>query len=67
METQTLTTTQYREQLSTIIQQELTNLPTLLADLSPKERAGLILKLLPYVLPKKDNSAGGVWGDSWDN
>ena len=43
-----------RETLSATVEQELANLPALLADLTPKERLTFVCKILPYVMAKKE-------------
>jgi len=44
-----------REALKVLISNELEQLPTLLSSLEPKERLEMLVKLLPYVVPKVDN------------
>ena len=41
-----------REILFEIITNEIHNLPSLLEELEPRERAYILTKLLPYILPK---------------
>lgn len=41
-----------REILFEIITNEINNLPSLLEELEPRERAYILTKLLPYILPK---------------
>ena len=43
-----------RETLSEIVKKELDNLPSLLEDMKVKERIQIVIKLLPFVLPKPD-------------
>lgn len=43
-----------REILSGIVKKELDNLPKLLEDMEVKERIQIIIKLLPFVLPKPE-------------
>ena len=45
-------TRQLREKLKNLIDSELENLPDLLAEMEPQARLDLIVKLLPYALPK---------------
>jgi len=48
-------TKQLRDALKALISDELEQLPTLLSSLEPKERLEMLVKLLPYVVPKVDN------------
>lgn len=41
-----------REQLKAIIDTELARLPETLEKMEPSERVSVVLKLIPYVLPK---------------
>jgi hypothetical protein len=41
-----------REILFTIVKNEIANLPTLLEQLEPREKAYILVKLLPFVMPK---------------
>ncbi len=41
-----------RENLKTIMQKELAQLPKTLEALEPKERLNVLCKLMPYVFPK---------------
>jgi hypothetical protein len=53
------TTRETRELIEQIVLDELSNIKQLLNELEPSERAYVICKLLPYVLPKpKDEPAG---------
>jgi hypothetical protein len=45
-------TSELRDTLKALIDIELENLPGVLAELPARERAELVVKLLPYVLPK---------------
>lgn len=45
-------TTELRATLKSIVEDELENLPESLAGLPPNERLAIVLKLLPYVLPR---------------
>lgn len=42
-----------KEMITQFVTDELQHLPTLLNKLEPKEKAEYIIKLLPYILPKK--------------
>lgn len=48
---QTLTT-ELRDTLKTIMQNEIEKLPETLEQLEPKERLNVICKLMPFVFPK---------------
>jgi hypothetical protein len=53
------TTRETRELIERIVIEELSNIKQLLNELTPQERAFVICKLLPYVLPKpKEEPAG---------
>jgi hypothetical protein len=52
---ETKTTKEIRTVLKTVINKELLNIETLFDGLPPKERLEIIVKLIPYVLPKVDN------------
>lgn len=43
--------------LQKIVSTELDNLQQLLEDLNPKERLDVVIKLLPYILPKQQEIA----------
>lgn len=45
-------TKESREILFEIVKNEIDNLPTLLEQLEPRERAYILVKLMPYVMPK---------------
>lgn len=49
------TTKEIRNVLKDVINNELLNIETLLTELPPKERLELVIKLIPYVLPKVEN------------
>lgn len=49
------TTTEIRTVLKEVINNELINIDTLLVQLEPKERLEMVIKLIPYVLPKVEN------------
>ena len=48
-----------RETMKTIMQQEIEKLPEQLAKLEPKERLDIVLKLMPYVVPKVEAIKAG--------
>lgn len=45
-----------KKMLADIVEAELNNLPALMQKLSDIERIQLLIKLLPYTVPKADNS-----------
>tara|TARA_R110001583_G_scaffold171820_1_gene325552 strand:- start:334 stop:573 length:240 start_codon:yes stop_codon:yes gene_type:complete len=49
------TTKEIRIVLKDVINNELLNIDTLLTQLEPKERLELVIKLIPYVLPKVES------------
>lgn len=49
------TVKQIRSALKNCIHNEFEQLPELLKELKPKERLELLVKLLPYALPKSNN------------
>jgi hypothetical protein len=49
------TTKEIRTVLKGVINNELLNIETLLNGMPPKERLEVVIKLIPYVLPKIDN------------
>lgn len=55
MELEQKTTKEIRTVLKTVINKELLNIETLFEGLPPKERLEILVKLIPYVLPKVDN------------
>lgn len=55
MELEQKTTKEIRTVLKDVINKELLNIKTLFEGLPPKERLEIIVKLIPYVLPKVDN------------
>ena len=55
MEIEQKTTKEIRTVLKTVINKELLNIETLFEGLPPKERLEIIVKLIPFVLPKVDN------------
>jgi hypothetical protein len=50
--TENKTTKEIRAVLKELINDELLNIETLLCELQPKERLELVIKLMPFVLPK---------------
>jgi hypothetical protein len=57
-------TIELRKTLKGIVANELESLPETLGDLPPKERLELLIKLLPFCLPKVD-SIGGTYDTGW--
>jgi hypothetical protein len=57
-------TIELRKTLKGIVANELELLPETLGDLPPKERLELLIKLLPFCLPKVD-SIGGTYDTGW--
>jgi hypothetical protein len=53
-----------RKTLKAIISTQLDTLPETFAELQPKERLELLIKLMPYCLPKVD-SIGGLYDTGW--
>jgi hypothetical protein len=49
------TTKEIRTVLKELINYELENIDTLLSEMQPKERLEIVIKLIPYALPKVDN------------
>lgn len=45
-----------KEMISLSIRKELENLPVLLKQLEPKDRMEIIIKLIPYIVPKANNN-----------
>lgn len=45
-------TKEVRERMKDVFYSELENLPRLLAELTPKERVDVLVKMSPYLLPK---------------
>lgn len=61
-------TREIRETLKAVIEDELERLPTSLQNLPEPERLQVLLKLLPYVLPKVENvhmNEGEPLGSNW--
>jgi hypothetical protein len=58
-------TSELRKSLKSIIATELDALPVTLSELSPKERLELLIKLLPFAMPKVNHINGNYdadWG-----
>lgn len=49
-------TKESREILAEIVNNEVENLPKLLEELEPRERAYILTKLLPFVMPKANGN-----------
>jgi hypothetical protein len=61
------TVKELRSALKNCIQAELERLPKTLEGMEPKQRLDLLIKLLPYAMPKNDNvSASFGEPKSWD-
>ncbi len=48
-------TSKVKEALHLIFESEIANLPTYLDQLEPKQRIEVLIKLLPYVVPKAES------------
>jgi hypothetical protein len=59
-------TTELRKTLKGIIASELETLPTTLEGLPPKERIELLIKLLPFAMPRIDK-IGGKYDVDWSS
>ncbi len=57
-------TSELRKTLKTVVAGELELLPGTLAELPPRERLDLLIKLLPFCMPKVD-SIGGTYDSGW--
>lgn len=57
-------TIELRKTLKGIVAGELQSLPTTFEQLQPKERLELLIKLLPFCMPKVD-SISGVYDTGW--
>ena len=62
--TQNKITIELRKTIKELIAKELESLPGLFAELSPKERIEILIKLMPFALPKID-SIGGSYDLGW--
>ena len=58
-------TSELRKTLKGIIANELEALPETLAELPPKERLELVIKLLPFCMPKV-NTISGSYDSNWN-
>jgi hypothetical protein len=57
-----------KEMITQFVENEVRHLPGLLTQMEPKEKADLILKLLPYIIPKvvpPDTSTEKKPQESW--
>jgi len=56
-----------RSELKNFIHDEIKNLTETLEELEPKERLDILVKLMPFALPK-NNSISATYGepDTWD-
>jgi hypothetical protein len=59
-------TSELRKTLKAIVASELESLPVTLGELPPRERLDLVIKLLPFCMPKID-SIGGKYDKSWND
>jgi hypothetical protein len=57
-------TIELRKTLKTVVASELESLPGTLAELPPKERLEMLVKLLPFCMPKV-NSIQGAYDTGW--
>jgi hypothetical protein len=57
-------TSELRKSLKSIIAAELDALPVTFAELPPKERLELLIKLLPFAMPRVD-SISGAYDKDW--
>lgn len=57
-------TIELRKALKAVIGNQLETLPETLAELQPKERIELVIKLLPFCMPKV-NAIGGQYDTGW--
>jgi hypothetical protein len=57
-------TIELRKTLKTVVASELESLPGTLAELPPKERLEMLVKLLPFCMPKV-NSIQGAYDMGW--
>jgi hypothetical protein len=57
-------TSELRKTLKAIVASELEALPTTFEQLQPKERLDLLIKFLPFCMPKVD-SIGGSYDTDW--
>lgn len=59
-------TRELRETLKAVIGKELEQITATLEQLPARERLDLVIKLLPYCMPKVD-TIGGSYDSSWDD
>ncbi len=59
-------TIELRKTLKTVVASELESLPGTLEQLQPKERLEMLVKLLPFCMPKV-NSIEGAYDTGWRN
>ncbi len=57
-------TSELRETLKQFVEGELSEIPELVKELTPKERLDFFLKVAPFVLPKVDNISS-TDGEPW--
>jgi hypothetical protein len=57
-------TSELRKTLKAIVASELESLPGTLAELPPRERLDLLIKLLPFCMPKV-NQISGSYDTDW--
>ncbi len=57
-------TSELRKTLKAIVAAELESLPVTLTELPPRERFELVIKLLPFCMPKIE-SIGGKYDKGW--
>lgn len=67
MSNESKTVKQIRSELKNLIHEEIQQLPETLKELKPKERLDILVKLMPYTLPKNDKISA-TYGEptSWD-
>ena len=54
-------TKELRAKLKNLIDYELENLPDLLTDMEPKERLDMIIRLMPYAMPKVESVCASAY------
>lgn len=59
-------TRELRESLKAVLSSELDRLPETLSSLPPKDRLEIVVRLMPFAMPKVDSIAGSYDGDPWD-
>jgi hypothetical protein len=60
------TVKELRATLKNLIYEELENLPETLEHMEPKDRLELVVKLLPYAMPKNEKSSF-TYGEPFDS